>query len=270
MDTTMARADFFRCFFLWSIALTLPLTLWTRTDARENCSLRVGWEPYGVYSYQDEKGNPTGVDLELMQMLGKEIGCRIIFKQIPWSRHLLELEAGLVDVATSVRKSTERETYGWFSEPYRKTEIALYVRRGESQNYHLPQLAAIGKVDFRLGIVDGYYYGSAFAELMKDPLFAQHIEKVLDYASTLRMLIYGRLDGVLAEDVSVLIHQAKTLGLYEQIEAYPLTIPGDQFYLLFSKKSVDPALVADVNATLARMKADGRLQQLLDKYLKNL
>lgn len=247
--------------------LVLLAPIWA--GAQERCTLSVGWEPYRPFSYQDQDGTATGVDLELMKLLGREIGCTVTFKQLPWTRHLLELEAGLVDVATSVRKNPEREGYGWFSDPYRENRVAIYVRRGEAGRYTLDSLAAIAKTGFKLGIVDGYYYGAEFEALLKDPAFARQVESTVDNATNIRKLIYGRLDGVLAEDLDVLQAEARALGLYERLESYPLAIPGSQFHLLFSKKSVAPATVAAVNASLAGIKADGRLQQLLERFIHN-
>ena len=73
---------------------------------------------------------------------------------------------------------------------------------------------------------------------------------------------------VLADDVTVVISVAKTLGLHERIEQHPLAVSGNVSHLLFSKKSVTPALVAAVNARLAAMKSDGRLQRIMDQYAK--
>ncbi len=240
---------------------------WTRAGADLACSLSVGWEPYGVYSYVEADGKVAGVDIDLMKALASDISCKVTFRQLPWPRHLLELQAGLVDVATSVRKSSERAAYGWFSEPYRQVEFALFVHRGQVANYHLTSLEGIAEENFRLGIVDGYYYGPMFAGLMKRPEFARQIEGALDYGTNIRKLVHGRIDGVLAEDVNVLIQEAKTLGLYESLEIYPLAIPGDELHLLFSKQSVTRATVAAINASLRKLKADGRLQQIFDRYL---
>jgi ABC-type amino acid transport substrate-binding protein len=101
---------------------------------------------------------------------------------------------------------------------------------------------------------------------MANPTFARQIEVASDYATNLRKLIHGRIDGILADDVTVVMAAAKALGLHERLEKHPLAISGNVSHLLFSKRSVDPALVAAVNARLAAMKSDGRLQRILDQY----
>lgn len=250
------------------IALALSAIISVTANAAAPCSLAVGWSPYGNYIFVNKAGEVDGVDIEIMKALAREIGCEVTFKELPWARHLLEMKAGRIDVATSVRKSPERETFGWFSEPYRENQMALYVRRGETANYALADLAEIPAIGFKLGIVDDYYYGPLFTRLMQSPEFARQVERIVDYETLIRMLVHGRIDGILAEDVEVLISEAEALGLYDQIEAYPLAIPGDTFHLMFSKQSVGPNIVAAINAALAQMRAHGRLQQIFHTYLK--
>lgn len=233
-----------------------------------DCSLSVGWEPYGVYSHGDENGEPDGFDIELLRLLADEVGCDVEFRYLPWARHLKELEAGRVDVATSARRNAEREAYGRFSSPYRINEMALYVRRGEVDRYQLGTLADIGERKFSVGIVEGYFYGDEFAELMTSAEFAANTEAVLDYRSNILMLVHGRIDGFLADDVGVVVWEAKHMGAMEQIEKYPLSIPGGEFHLLFSRESVPQELFDRLEATLTEVREDGRLQALLDKHLE--
>jgi len=49
---------------------------------------------------------------------------------------------------------------------------------------------------------------------------------------------------------------------------HPVFLAGDEFHLMFSKKSVSESLVAEIDEVLARMEADGRLRQIMDKYIK--
>ncbi len=242
------------------------MAAWMNAHAAEPCSLSVGWEPYGAHIYVDASGVLTGSDIELMRVLAQDIGCTVTFRRLPWIRHLVELQAGRIDMATSARWTAEREAYGWFSDPYQYNHMALYVLRGAAKNHRLTELAALPEAGFRLGVISGYYYGPGVEKLMANPAFARQIEPVYDYPTNLRKLIHGRIDGILANDAKVLIAEAKALGIYERLERHPLAIPSNVSHLLFSKKSVAPDLVTAVNASLAKMKADGRLQKILDQY----
>lgn len=236
--------------------------------ADADCRLRVGWEPYAIYTYAGEAGEVTGADIDLMRAIGRDLGCEITFKQAPWTRVLLEVEAGTIDVSTSTSRTPEREEYAWFSNSYRTTEMAIYVRRGEVDIYRLDDLGAVGRIGFKLGVIAGYHYGPEFAALMRDPAFAGFVDAAIDYQTNIRKLMHGRIDGYLVEDVGVMLAEAKTLGVLEQIERYPLAIPGEKLHLMFSRKSVDPETVAAVNASLERIMADGRLSKFLVRHMK--
>jgi polar amino acid transport system substrate-binding protein len=115
--------------------------------------------------------------------------------------------------------------------------------------------------------VAGYYYGAEFARLMKDPAFAAHVEGATDYPINIRKLLYRRIDGFLVDNIGVMVGEMNNLGITDRLERYPLRIAAERLHLMFSKKSVDPSIVRAVNASLAKMKADGRLQSIMDRFL---
>jgi polar amino acid transport system substrate-binding protein len=255
----------------WLVALFSLLALVRPgIGAEASCALTLGWEPYAPYSYLDDQGELTGADVELVKTLADAIGCTLSFKPLPWARHLRELEAGLTDVAASARRSEERDAYSWPSVSYRRNQMALYVRRGETGKHKLDRLASIPEVGFRLGIITDYYYGPGFATLKADPQFARYVDEAVDYQTNIRKLIHKRIDGVLVDDVDVMMAEVERLGLRERLELHPVLIPGATLHLLFSKKSVDRSIVAAVNDILVEMETDGRLQQLLNKFVKQV
>ena len=76
-------------------------------------------------------GEATGADIDLIKAIADEIGCSVVPVELPWARILKEVEQGTLDLSTSTSWTPEREQWALFSEPYRETEIAIYVRRGE-------------------------------------------------------------------------------------------------------------------------------------------
>jgi polar amino acid transport system substrate-binding protein len=230
------------------------------------CTLRVGWEPYAPYTYADAAGEVTGADIELVRTVAAEVGCGVAFAELPWARILREIEHGTLDVSTSTSWTPERTAWAWFSEPYRATEMAIYVRQGEVERFDLKSLADIAGQRFRLGVITDYYYGDEFQAFAHDPRYAEWIDGATDYPTNLRKLIGGRIDGYLVEDTRVMAAELARLGLADQVVAYPLHIKGEQLRLMFSRKTVDQDLVAAIDAALERMRADGRLAVLLSGH----
>jgi polar amino acid transport system substrate-binding protein len=235
--------------------------------AAEPCTLRVGWEPYAPFTFAGANGEATGADIDLMEAVAAEIGCAVVPVELPWARILKEVEQGTLDVSTSTSRTPERDQWALFSQPYRETEIAIYVRRGEIARFALQELADVPGQQLRLGVIVDYYYGEALAEAARDPDFAAWIDGAPDYATNIRKLVSGRIDGFLVEDVAVMEAELARMGLSGRVERYPLRIPGEQLHLMFSRKTVEPETVAQVDAALAQMRADGRLDAITAKYL---
>jgi polar amino acid transport system substrate-binding protein len=245
----------------WAAAMALEV------PAAEPCTLRVGWEPYAPFTYADEYGEATGADIDLITAVADAIGCAIVPVELPWARILKEVEQGTLDLSTSTSRTPEREQWALFSRPYRETEIAIYVRRGETQRFALQELAEIPEQQLRLGVIVDYYYGEALAEAASDPAFAAWIDGAPDYPTNIRKLVSGRIDGFLVEDVAVVEAELARMGMSEAVERYPLRIPGQKLHFMFSRETVEPDLVAQVDATIAQMRADGRLDAITAKYL---
>jgi polar amino acid transport system substrate-binding protein len=235
--------------------------------AAEPCTLRVGWEPYAPFTFADGQGEATGADIDLIKAIGDEIGCSVMSVELPWARIVREVEQGTLDVSTSTSWTPEREHWALFSQPYRETETAIYVRRGEIPRFALKELADVPAQGLRLGVIVDYYYGEALAEAASDPAFIAWLDGAPDYPTNIRKLVSGRIDGFLVEDVAVMAAELERMGMSERVERYPLRIPGEKLHFMFSRKTVEPDLVAQVDATVAKMRADGRLDAIMARYL---
>ncbi len=232
------------------------------------CALRFGWEQYGVYSFASATGEPTGIDVELFKEAAREAGCRVQFDELPWARIVAEIEKGTLDVASSASRTRERDAFARFSIPYRQADVALFVRTGEVGRYALASLADIVRAGFRLGVIAEYHYADAVARLMEEPAFRAQVEGAADYPVNIQKLLHGRIDGFLADDVGVMISEARAVGAEERIERYPLFIAAEDLHYMFSHAAVDAATVEAIDRSLARMAADGRLQAIFDRFLK--
>lgn len=260
----MRRTDFAR--FL--LALLLLLLASPPSVAAADCTLRVGWEPYAPYTMVRADGSMTGADMDVIAALAGEVGCTLTFRELPWTRILLELEKGAIDLASSVSRTPEREAWGMFSIPYRVAEVAVFVRRGEAARHAFTRLEAIADLPFTLGIIQDYHYSVEFERMMQDPRFAARVETAANYPVNIQKLLFGRVDGVLADDVGVMLGEARTLGAEARIERLPFTVAAEPLHLLFSKATVPAERVRHVNDVIARMHADGRLRRLIEPYLR--
>jgi polar amino acid transport system substrate-binding protein len=234
----------------------------------QQCELSAGHDSYGVYSYVDAEGRAGGIDIDVIRAFARELNCDVTFVEMPWTRVLLALETGQLDITSSASKTLERQAFAHFSIPYRQAEVAIYVRRGESARFELERLQDIPKAGLRLGIVTGYYYGEDFDALIEDESFAAQIDPAADYDINIRKLLHDRTDGFIVDDVGVMISAVRRLGVEDRVERHPLLLPGDDLHFMFSRKSVDALRVEGVNHVITRMQNDGRLSDIMSKHLE--
>lgn len=75
--------------------------------------------PYPPFSYIDEKGNPTGFDVESIEWIAENQGFEVEFKQVAWDGIIPALQAGNIDIIYSGMTITEdRAEKVAFSNPY--------------------------------------------------------------------------------------------------------------------------------------------------------
>jgi polar amino acid transport system substrate-binding protein len=251
-----------------AIAVGLIMAVSTTGRGEAACTLRTAYEPYGVYMFTGADGKAAGVDVDLVQAIADELGCVASFPKMPWARAIFELENGGLDVGTSASRTPERERFAHFSAPYRQAQMGIYIRKGESGRYALDGLSGITDAGIRLGVMRGYYYGSEFEALMADPAFARQVDNAVDYETNIRKLLHGRIDGFLVDDIGVMVGALTAYGAEDQVEQHPVFLAGDEFHLMLSRKSVSDSLAAEIDEVLARMEADGRLRNIMDKYIK--
>ena len=202
-----------------------------------DCSLNIGWEPWGIYQYQDENGKLQGLDVELITAISKIANCNLTWRKLPWKRHLLEIENGRIDLATGASKNPEREEYAYFSLPYRTESVVLFVRKGETHLFPFENIKDIMNTQFRLGTTLGYDYGEAFAELMKNKKFASHIQQVREDTPHYKKIVLHRIDGFLG-DTFATIEGLRRLKLLDKVEKHPLSIYSTDIFICWAKNQL--------------------------------
>lgn len=236
-------------------------------SAQAACTLSLGWESYEPFQFKDAAGAVTGLDVEIFQEVAKTIGCTVTTKEIPWKRLVDDLEAGRMDAAMGLQSTPEREAIGAFSPAYRRDDMVLVVRKGELAKVGDKGLGSLPGRAFRLGTSSGYEYGELFDSLKKDPAFAKQIDEAPSTELNLRKLVGKRIDGLI-ENGFVVTAMARKEGVADSVEAHPVPVLSADALFMFSRKSVDPKTVAAFTESLNSLKANGRIDAIIAKYLK--
>lgn len=233
-------------------------------------TLILGWDEFRPYTFtyrHDGKSQATGVDVDLFQLIMKEMGCQFESQQWVWPDALQKIQNGQIDVVSSATHNPNRSEYAYFSEPYLKVGTALLTRKSEMGPYvGIQKVSEFKKYpSFKLGVVGGYDYGDGFQALEQDPSFQKQLHHFSKLIDGLHALERGQIDGLL-EDPLVLSKVAKAVHLEKAFTIHPMVDMHHNVYFMFSQKTCSPEFLTAFNQTLDRLKQSGEYQQVLKRY----
>jgi polar amino acid transport system substrate-binding protein len=234
--------------------------------------LRGGWFPLDPYQYREYRRGTTvltGYDVEIQRALGRILGVDIQLPEVAWEDHLAAVAAGKADIAAGATFSEERNSYAYFSKPYRQETDVLVLRRGVSTRYRFGDAAgmleAFERQHFRLGVIAGFTYASeAVNAYIADPAHDATIVKVGDDTENLRNLLGGVIDGFIADRIvaaTVAWRQQKS----GEIEEYPVYMTKPIHFML-SRASQSPAMLDRLNGAIDEIRRTGEIQHIADTY----
>ena len=151
------------------------------------------WEPFILGTYD----KPSGLDMEILSAVMDSAGCkwRNTKNIIPWTRHLLLVKAGELDLATGASWTKERSEYAYFSKPYRNDKVAVFVKQSDYIKYAHLSLKELVKTDWKLGVTRGFFYGTEVEELLQE--MGDKVEHVNLQSQNTHKLKANRIDGYL-------------------------------------------------------------------------
>ena len=89
----------------------------------------VGWELWYPYQFHNNESKLTGVDVEIFNLIAKKADMTISYVELPWQRHLMYIQNGMVDIAFGASHTEERAKTAHFSLGYRKEKVNLFVKK---------------------------------------------------------------------------------------------------------------------------------------------
>lgn len=244
-----------RCVCAWLAALVaFPAVALAAEDLRVGIS-----ESYPPLAFTKD-GAPAGIEVELAPLVGKELGRKVVLVPMKFAALVPALEAGRVDVVMSGLSITdERATKVRFTEPYLRVGQMALIRADDLDRAVDPE--GIGAPGARVGVKTGTT-GEGWARQNLPKAKIVSFDTVDEGVAALR-----------ADQVDYFVHDAPTVwrftgrsdtrdedlaGIYR-----PLTTE----YLAWAVQSDDEALAAKLNAALKALRADGRLQEVLDRWI---
>jgi polar amino acid transport system substrate-binding protein len=215
----------------------------------------VNWPPAKIV----EHGRFGGTDVLMLEELASQIGIVLEYVECPWRRCLVMIEAGEVDLISSITKSPERERYLQFIEPpYRDGyDIHFYTRGTDLKRYEDLQ-------GLTIGLIRGSAYFDRFDQDQSLAKFAVTREDQL-----IDMLSRGRLDVVVGvgRNLDYLIQRQRP-ELSTVIRRTSLVVPTvAPTYIAISRKSSGLPLVPRLGQALLKMTKAHRVQIIEREFM---
>lgn len=235
--------------------------------------LKCGWYPWDPYQYllvrQDVK-RLTGLDVQLVRAVFAQMGYEVAYDEVSWRQHQLDVKNGARDIAAGAFKNPERAEYAYFSAPYRKETDVLYVRKGDASRYRFKNagelLTRFQEQNFRLGMIDGFYYGPDIMRFINDPANASRLVGVPDDVANFENLLNHRIDGFTVDRL-VGATLAWRYGWQLAVEEASPPVYSENIHVLFSKKTTTPEMVEAFNTSLDQLKRSGQYGRIIREYL---
>lgn len=233
----------------------------TPAAAAARLELRIGMATNYPPLVFDRAGQLTGIEVDLANKLGEELGATITLVQTPWDDLIPALRAHRIDVIMSGMSITdERKKLVSFTEPYLRVGQMALIRRADEGR--LLEITAKTLASVPVGVV-------------QNTTGEQYVRKTLTKAQVKE---FGSVDlGVAAlrkGEIDVFIHDAPSIwrvaGGFDSPEHElvgrfrPLT----EEYLAWAVRQDDGALRTRLNAVLKHWKANHQLDRVLDHWIR--
>ncbi len=200
-----------------------------------------------------------GAGAALVKRIFNGLGINVAVRHTgTWDEVQAKARTGEVDVLVAAYKTAAREEYMLYSDAYTTDPVAIYVKAGQTFPF-ASWTELIGKHGVAMV---GDSYGQAF-----DDFAAANLEltRVSTVAAAYALVASGEADYLLyslyAGD-----DYLQNAGQAAQFESLPTFVNEEPFYITISKEPPFVEYLDEINDAIARPKADGTIDALIEQY----
>ncbi|PLY04253.1 MAG: hypothetical protein C0625_17050 [Arcobacter sp.] len=243
---------------VFSLSILFPLHLFSDT-------LKIAtdeWCPYDCLAGQND--GKVGYLGDLLVEAMKARGHKVEFVEVSYTRGLELVREGKLD-GTMACFREEAPDFIFPDFPLGKSNSTFFTLKDSSWRYTGTQSLKQAKM---IGVIDGYDYVDptvmGYLNTKPNNVLAMKGEKPLE--RLLEMLISGRITTII-EDKSVLEYKITQMGKSDLVKVSGVTDSVIDVFASFSPKKKNSKVYAKIlSEETIKMRNDGRLQVLFDKY----
>ena len=216
---------------------------------KDKGKLVVGITDYAPMDYKDENGNWTGFDAEFAQLFAKELGVECEFYVIAdWGKKFMELDTKQIDAVWNGMTITEEaKLNSSVSDPY-VVNAQVVVMKADADTENMS------------GLTIAVENGSAGQDAA-NAIEGATVVPLQDQGAALLEVAAGTADACV---IDITMAYAMTGEGTDYADLIPVISLTEELYGVSFRKDSD--VTAKFNEFMAKIKADGTLQALADKY----
>ena len=218
--------------------------------------INIGLEgTYPPFSFVDADGKLTGFEVELSEALAKQLGVKAKVQPTKWDGILAALESKRLDVVVNqVTISEERKKKYDFSKPYTVSGIQALILKKKAAELNINAAADLAGKKVGVGL------GTNYEQWVKQDVPKADVRTYEDDPSKFADLRNGRIDAILIDRLAALEYAKKAKDTVAAGEAFSRQEAG------IALRKGEPELLAAVNKAIDKLRADGTLKKLSEKY----
>lgn len=202
----------------------------------------------------DEQGNFLGMDIDIANEIALDLDVKARFVNIAWEDIFDAVREGRVDIIiSSITITSDRIRIMDFSDPYFNAGQVVIVKIGNQDINRAQDLK-----NYNVGVQLGTTSEEEVKKYVSDPSFVKTYE---NYNLAKDDLLIGKIDAIVTDYPGAVGLTAQEESL--EIVGQPFT---QEFYGVVTQKG-QQVLLSQINNTIRRLKIEGKLKVLEQKWL---
>lgn len=210
------------------------------------------------FEYTDASGNFVGIDVDIVAAIAEDQGFKYEMQSLGWDSAIAACQSGQADgMIAGASITDERKSSGWiFSDGYYNATQSMTVAEGSD-------IAGFGDLAGKTVAVKTGTQGAAYAESLKEE-YGFDITYFED-SPTMYQAVTGGQAVACFEDTPIMAASIKEGGLALKIVEGSENDGAPYGFAVFSSEKQE--LIDMFNAGLANIKANGKYDEIIAKYL---
>ncbi len=233
------------------LAVAAMLTMCACGGSSKNKLVMATNAAFPPYEYVEGK-EIVGIDAEIAKLIADDLGKELIIEDMAFDSIIAAVQSGKADIAMAGMTVTEdRKQNINFSEPYTEAAQVIVVKNGSD----------VAKPDDLAGKTIGVQIGTT-GDIYAEDIENATIERYSKYFEAINALTQDKIDAVIVdrEPAKVFVSENSDLKLIDE----EFTV--EQYAIGVAKENTE--LLDQINASLKKLQDSGKIDEIINKYIK--